>query len=252
MEKVKISAVSYLNSKPFVFGLQHSEVINRIDLSLDMPAMCASKLTSGMVDVGLVPVAAISKVQHAQVISDYCIASSGKVRTVVLLSHVPLNEIRTIVLDYQSRTSVMLVRVLAQYYWKITPLWVNGEPGFIESEQDPATAMVVIGDRVFENEKRFAFCYDLGEAWKEFSGFDFVFACWVANKPLDIDFISSFNKALGYGIKQLDQVIIDCSKDYPHYPLAEYFYKNINFTLDDSKRKGMELFLRLKDQLSEH
>ncbi len=250
MDKIRISAVSYLNTRPFVFGLMHSQVISHIDLSLDMPALCALKLTTGVVDIGLIPVAAIAAVQNACVISDYCIASSGKVRTVVLLSNVPLSEIVTIVLDYQSRTSVQLVRILAHYHWKIAPVWESGEPGFIDREKEPNTAMVVIGDRVFENEKRFEYCYDLGEVWKDFTGYDFVFACWVANKPLDIEFISEFNKALAQGLLQMDQVIAECEKDYPDYQLNEYFYKNIQFTFDESKRKGLELFLKLNDQIN--
>jgi len=177
MEKIRISAVSYLNTKPFVYGLQHSDLIGKIDLSLDMPSLCASKLLNNQADIGLIPVAAISDVPNARIISNYCISSSGKVRTVVLLSNVPLQEIKKIVLDYQSRTSVQLVRILATYYWKINPEWESGVPGYIENVKEKTTAIVVIGDRVFEWEKRFAYCYDLGEIWKESTGFDFVFAC---------------------------------------------------------------------------
>ena len=250
MEKIRVSAVSYLNTKPFVYGLQHSDLIRKIDLSLDMPSICASKLTTNLSDIGLIPVAAICDVPNAQIISNYCIASSGKVRTVVLLSNVPLSEITKIVLDYQSRTSVQLVRILAQFYWKINPDWEDGKPGYIESVIDETTAIVVIGDRVFETEKKFIYCYDMGEIWKAFTGFDFVFACWIANKPLDIDFISDFNKALAGGVLHMEEVICECEKFYPHYPLKEYFYENISFVFDDSKQKGLELFLKLTDELN--
>lgn len=250
MEKIKISAVSYLNTKPFVYGLQHSDLIREIDLSLDIPSLCARKLSTGLADIGLIPVAAISDVVNARQISDYCIASSGKVRTVVLLSNVPLPEITKIVLDYQSRTSVQLVRVLAACYWKIVPEWESGQPGYIESDIETTTAIVVIGDRVFEAEKKFTYCYDLGETWKEFTGYDFVFACWIANKPIDIEFISKFNKALAGGLLHLEEVIVECEKNYPDYQLNDYFYNNISFTFDDSKRKGLELFLKLKDEIN--
>ena len=250
MKKIKISAVSYVNTKPFVYGLQHSDLINRIDLSLDIPSVCASKLSSDLADIGLIPVAAIADVPNAQIISNYCIASSGKVRTVVLLSNVPLPEINKIVLDYQSRTSVQLVQVLAKNYWKIYPVWENGQSGYLENNNDSTTAVVVIGDRVFEAEKRFAYCYDLGEAWKNFTGYDFVFACWIANKPIDIDFISEFSEALADGLLHMEQVIEECEKTYPDYQLNEYFYRNISFAFDDSKRKGLELFLKLTDEMN--
>jgi len=250
MKKIRISAVSYLNTKPFVYGLQHSDLIDRIDLSLDIPSLCASKISTNLADIGLIPVAAIADVKKAQVISNYCIASSGKVRTVILLSNVPLQEISKIILDYQSRTSVQLVQVLAKYYWEIDPSWEKGQPGYIESVMDKNTAVVVIGDRVFEAEKKFSYCYDLGEAWKFFTGFDFVFACWIANKPIDIEFVSDFNKALADGLLHLDEVIAECSEAYPNYHLREYFYENISFVFDDSKRKGLELFLKLNDELN--
>lgn len=250
MNKIRISAVSYLNTRPFVYGLQHSDLINRIELSLDIPSLCATKLTTDLADIGLIPVVAIADVPNAQIISNYCIASSGKVRTVVLLSNVPLPEITNIVLDYQSRTSVQLVRILAKYFWKINPVWENGQQGYIESSIDKNTAIVVIGDRVFETEKRFAYCYDLGEAWKNFTGFDFVFACWIANKPIDIEFVSEFNMALADGLLQLEEVIDECEKIYPDYQLKDYFYKNLSLVFDDSKRKGLELFLKLNDEIT--
>ena len=250
MEKIRISAVSYLNTKPFVYGLQHSDLINRVDLSLDIPSTCASKLTNDLADIGLIPVAAIADVPKAHLISDYCIASSGKVRTVALLSNVPLPQITKIILDYQSRTSVQLVRVLVSYFWKINPLWENGQKGYIESKIDKTTAVIVIGDRVFESEKKFAYCYDLGEAWKNFTGYDFVFACWIANKPIDIGFISDFNKALAFGLLHIKEVIDECEKIYPDYQLKDYFYKNLSLVFDDSKRKGLELFLKLNDDLN--
>jgi chorismate dehydratase len=250
MDKIRISAVSYLNTKPFVYGLQHSDLIKQIDLSLDFPSQCAAKLSSDLADIGLIPVAAIPDVQNAQLISDFCIASSGKVQTVVLLSNVPLADIKRIDLDYQSRTSVQLVRILAKKFWEIAPQWGNGQPGYIECSKDITTAVVVIGDRVFETVERFTYCYDLGEEWKKFTGLDFVFACWIANKTIDIDFISEFNMALSYGLSHLTEVIYECENFYPGYHLNEYFRENISFVLDDSKRKGLDLFNRLNAEVN--
>ena len=244
MKKIKISAVSYLNTKPFVYGLVHSALIDQIDLSLDMPSLCASKLKDDSVDIGLIPVAVIPEIKGANIITDYCIAASGKVRTVVLASHVPLSEINTIVLDYQSRTSIQLVQVLAKHHWHISPQWEKGKPGYIEKDIKDRTAGVIIGDRVFEAEKIFPYIYDLSEAWKEMTGLDFVFACWVANKAIDPEFISEFNKVLIYGILHITDVISENSPNYPGCDLGDYFRDNINFPFDDSKRKGLELFLK--------
>jgi chorismate dehydratase len=247
MKKIKISAVSYLNTKPFVWGILHSELFNKIELSLDMPSLCAAKLKDDTVDIGLIPAAAIPEIKDAQIITDYCISSSGKVRTVVLASQVPLSEIKAIVLDYQSRTSVRLVQILANNYWEISPQWINGKPGYIQHGLKGTTAGVIIGDRVFEAEKKFRYIYDLGEEWQKMTGLDFVFACWVANKSLEHEFILEFNQALIYGQKHLPEVISEIQSLYPDSNLDEYFHENIIFSFDDSKRKGLELFLKFNE-----
>ncbi len=122
MQKIKISSVSYINSLPFIYGIENSIFLNGNHiLYKDSPANCADKLISNTIDLGLIPVAEILKIKNPQIISDYCIGAVGKVRTVLLLSQVPLSEINTILLDYESRTSVNLVKVLAEEFWKIKP-----------------------------------------------------------------------------------------------------------------------------------
>lgn len=249
MDKIKISSVSYLNSKPFVYGLTHLPFIDKIDLSLDMPSLCASKLRDKIVDIGLVPVSAIPEIEGANIVTDYCIAASGKVRTVVLLSDVPLERIKTIVLDYQSRTSVQLVKVLAKNHWKISPKWHQAGIDYVQNDISGTTAGVVIGDRVFELEDKYPYVYDLGEAWKELTGLDFVFACWVANKQIDKLFIEEFNQVLAYGIQHIPDVIDEYMQFYPNYKLDGYFRENIFYVFDESKRKGLELFWKYSEML---
>jgi Predicted periplasmic solute-binding protein len=249
MSKLKISSVSYLNSKPFVFGLQHSPLRNNFELSLDIPSVCASKLMDNQVDIGLVPVAAIPKISGANIITDYCIASSGKVRTVVLVSESPVEQIERIVLDYQSRTSVRLIKILAKHFWNISPVWVDGAEGYIDNDIHGTTAGVIIGDRVFEHENRFPYLYDLGEIWKVMTGLDFVFACWVANKPVEKELIVQFNEILKFGIENIPQVIDEYQQLYPNYRLDNYFTENIFYVFDESKRKGLELFWKYNENL---
>lgn len=245
MNKIKISAIAYLNTKPFLYGLQHADLLSSAEITLDVPSVCADKLKAGTVDIGIIPVAEISLVPGARMVTDFCIACSGKVRTVVLVSQVPLEEIRTIVLDYQSRTSVQLVRILAREWWKISPAWKNGTVNYIEEDIHGTCAGVIIGDRVFEAEKRFPFVYDLGEAWKDFTGLDFVFARWVANKPLPVAFVKQFSAALEHGISHIPDVIAEYQLLYPDYPFDTYFRENIFYHMDESREKGMELFLRM-------
>ena len=122
MSIIKISAVSYLNSKPFLYGLEQSYVRGKIDISLDTPAQAAEKLLNDEVEISLVPVAIIPQLENPVIISPYCIGADGKVATVCLFSNVPVEEIKTVHLDYQSRTSVQLVRVLFREFWTMYPL----------------------------------------------------------------------------------------------------------------------------------
>lgn len=216
-----------------------------IDLSLDVPSVCADKLKAGTADLGIIPVAEISEVKGANILTDFCISCSGKVRTVVLVSQVPIEDVRKIVLDYQSRTSVQLVRILVRDYWKIRPEWLNGGINYIKEDIRGTTAGIIIGDRVFEAEEHFPYVYDLGEAWKALTGLDFVFACWVANKPIDRSFADEFAEALQDGIVHIPEVIKEYQLLYPNYPFEEYFRENIFYHLDDSKRQGMDLFLKM-------
>jgi chorismate dehydratase len=243
MQKVKVSVVSYLNSKPFIYGLENDRIIDEIDLQLDIPAICAQKLTDGTVDLGLIPVAEIPKLKKSYIISDYCIGAEGKVASVMLYSEVPLKEIRNVLLDHQSRTSVTLVRVLAKHFWKIDPEWNKAEENY-ESNISGTTAAVIIGDRTFGLEGKYKHTYDLAEEWQKFTGLPFVFACWVANKELPEAFIRSFNNALRSGLEKRPELIkqIKESNIYPT-DVETYLMKSISYELGPDKKKGLELFL---------
>ena len=239
-EKVKVSAVSYANSYPFIFGLKSQPVIEKMDLQLDNPADCAKKLLSGEVDLGLVPVAIIPQLSESHIITDYCIGADGAVETVCLFSDVPLEEIEEVILDYQSRTSVQLVQLLAEKHWKITPVWKKAGDNFIE-EIKGKTAGVVIGDRVFPLQNKYPVVKDLAEEWKELTGLPFVFACWVSNKPLKDEFVSEFENALSFGLNHKKEAINSLANGNSD-TLVRYVEKVISYKLDDKKLQALKLF----------
>jgi chorismate dehydratase len=243
MHKIKISVVSYLNAKPFIYGLQHSSIISNIDLQQDIPSICAQKLIEGKVDIGLIPVAVIPQLKESYIISDYCIGAVGKVNSVMLYSDVPLNQIKEILLDYQSRTSVTLVQVLAGKFWKISPDWIKAQENY-ESRINGTTAAVIIGDRTFGLENRYKYTYDLAEEWQKYTQLPFVFACWVANKKLPDEFITSFNAALKKGVNNRPELIkkLIASGIY-NTDIKEYLTKSISYELDSKKRSALDLFL---------
>jgi chorismate dehydratase len=241
VDKIKISAVSYTNTKPFIYGIQKSEVRHQIDLSLDIPSDCAAKLINNQVDIGLIPVAAISFVPNANIIGSYCIGSVGAVNSVFIFSKVPANEIKTLKLDPQSRTSNNLAKVLLKFHFKVTVELVTD----MDAETD---ALVLIGDRTFGRKADFAYAYDMGEEWMKFTGLPFLYATWVANKPIPQDFIVDFDTALKLGLAHRKELL----KELPTHPgidLEDYLLHKLDFDLTDDKRKALELFLAYIKQL---
>ncbi len=244
MEKLKIIAVSYYNTLPFLYGLEKSDFIKEnAEIELAYPSVCAEKLINKQVDIALVPVGIIPKLKISYIISKYCIGAEGKVASVILASHKPINEIKNIYLDYQSATSVRLVKVLAKNYWKINPQWQQSKPGY-ENLIVGNTAGVIIGDRCF-NLKKYEYIYDLAEEWGKFTNLPFVFAAWVSLKPIDENFKKQFNEALRVGVKDIDSVINQYKDNFiPNFDAHKYYKENISYDLTDNKSRGMNLFLK--------
>ena len=217
MNKIKISAVSYTNTKPFIYGIEQSALINEIDLNLDIPSDCATKLINNQVDIGLIPVAAIPLVPNAQIIGKYCIGSVGAVNSVFIFSKQPMAEIQTIKLDSQSRTSNNLAKVLLQFYFKKSVI-------FTTDETIATDAQILIGDRTFGKKADFAYAYDLGEEWMNFTGLPFVYAACVANKPISEAFIQQFDSALQLGLSQRKE-LLKLLPTYANFDLEDYLFQ---------------------------
>lgn len=252
MIKIKVSAVSYANTYPFIYGLENSSVRKKIILQKDYPSLCARNLLDDKVDIGLVPITVIPELDFHEIISEYCIGANNEVRSVLLVSNAPVKKLKRIFLDYQSRTSVSLVKILAMYYWGIDVQWFQVAKGFESNIENDHDGAVIIGDRCFTAKKKFPFSYDLASEWRKFSGLPFVFAAWVANKQIDRDFKKEFNTALEYGICNLDKVVryFTNSQLPKGVDLKSYLTNNIDYHLDYEKNKAMELFFQYLEKLS--
>ena len=251
MDKIRISAVKYANTYPFMYGLKESGFDKKVILETDHPAECAAKLMNGKVDIGLIPVAVLPLIKDYNIISDYCIGSNGNVRTVLLLSNCRFEEIGSIYLDYRSRSSVTLSKVLAKNFWNREFRWMNTSKGFDFRNIGLTDAVVLIGDQCFEYEKSYRYRIDLSREWKEFSGLPFVFACWTANRTLENEFIKEFNMALQSGVKNIDRVVekIGNTGSITGDVLKRYLTEDIDYEFNDEKKKGLELFLDLISKL---
>jgi len=199
-------------------------------------------LKDDAIDAALLPVAAIPSIPGARIISDYVIASDGNVVSVAIFSQVPIEEITSVYLDYQSRTSVRLAQLLLEKYWKKDVTYKPASEHYIEYINGP-TAGVIIGDRALKQLNNFEYVYDLSAAWKDFTGLDFVFAAWVANKELPGEFIDKFNAANSEGLQHIDEII--ALNPFPWYDLGTYYRDNIKYVLDASKKQGLTTFLQM-------
>jgi chorismate dehydratase len=247
VKKIRISAVSYTNTKPFLYGLQHSAIINDIELSLDIPSDCAQKLIDDKVDIGLIPVAATLSLPQWEIVSAYCIGAIGAVNSVFIFSNCDIKDIKRVQLDPQSRTSNNLASVLLKYYWQVQPELINNAAEYSAST-DENTAFVQIGDRTFGKIDKYPFVYDLSAEWQKFTGLPFVFAAWIANKPISSEFMKEFDNALRLGLAHRQELL----KELPQradFDLEDYLMHRLDFNLTEDKRKALYLFLDYIKQL---
>jgi chorismate dehydratase len=241
-KKWRIGVVSYLNTRPLLLGMVQSPFKERIELMKAYPAQIAQALLDDTIDIGLVPVAVMPLLKHPQLVSKYVIGTEGEVASVALFSQVPMDQIEKVYLDYQSRTSVALAKILFKQFWKKEVEFLNATEGYI-NQIHGNTAGIIIGDRALVNLDKFEHIYDLGLAWKAYSGLPFVFAAWVANKPIPLEFMEAFDAANGYGLSHLEDVIALIPANEQVYDLHKYYTENISYELTPEKKAGLDKFL---------
>lgn len=238
----RIGAVSYLNTRPLLLGIEQESFLNSIDLVKSYPANIAQDLLSGQIDIGLVPVAILPQLSNPHIVSKHIIGANGAVASVALFSEVPMEQIKKVYLDYQSRTSVQLLKILLSQFWKKEVEFISATEGYI-AQISGTTAGVIIGDRALENLTKFPYVYDLSMAWKQHTGLPFVFAAWVANQPIPSEFMAAFDAANGHGLANLDEVIALIPAQEQVYDLHKYYTENISYIYDEEMKQGLAAFL---------
>lgn len=238
-KKVRISAVSYTNSLPFIYGMEHSGLLAEVDMSRDIPSACADKLIHKQADLGIVPVAALLDIPGYQIVSNYCIGADGAVDSVFIFSEKPVEQIRSLRLDSHSRTSNGLARLLLKEYWKRTDVEILPADVRPEVQTD---GFVQIGDRTFGQRAVHSHTYDLAEYWKKHTGLPFVFAVWAAVSPLSETFVSKLNEAIALGLDHRNEVISDLPV-IPNFDYKQYLNFNLDYRLDERKKEAMRRYL---------
>ena len=231
-----------MNTKPFIYGLEHGPVKDEIELIVDYPANLVKMLKSDQIDIGLIPVGALPSLGEYHIISDYCIGTEGEVASVAVFSEVPMDEIETVYLDYQSRTSVLLCKLLFQKHWKKQVNFIEAiDEGYI-NKIGGKTAGLIIGDRALMNRSKFPYIYDLGLGWKEMTGLPFVFAVWVSLREMDLYFINKMNYTFKIGASSINSLNIP---QIGSYNGLRYLNQNLSYLLGEKQQNAIRFFLEL-------
>lgn len=246
----RIGAVSYLNTVPLVWGMLKGPQRARVQLSFSVPSVCAEQMEAGVIQAGLVPVAEIAR-QGLEMVPGVGIACFGAVRSILLVSRVPLREIRTVSADASSRTSVQLARVILRERYGVEPA-IHRETPVLETMLAGADAALVIGDPALriDPEKTDSLCLDLGAEWRALTGLPMVFAAWAGKPGLPIKALSEttcgsydFGKAHLNEIVEAEHAARGVDRDLANRYLREY----IRFEIGAAEQKGLDAFLELAD-----
>jgi chorismate dehydratase len=235
LNKIRVGIVNYLNTRPLLKGLTQLSLDGEIELSQNYPAQIAEDLLMARIDIGLVPVAVLPRLPQAAIIGSHCIATKGIVASVCLFSTQPLETLDSIYLDYQSRTSVQLLRILLRDHWKKEVTFLPSTSSAFIEEINGQRGGLIIGDRALN---------DLGDAWHQMTGLPFVFAVWVATTPLEDKFVNKFIQANELGMNSLPALALENASSID-YDLMRYYTENIDYRFTDDKREAMNHFLSL-------
>lgn len=250
MTPLRLGAVSYLNTKPLVYGLDANR--DQFDVRFDVPAKCAQLLHEGRVDLGLIPAIEFLRGDYA-IVPDISIASDGDVATVAVFTRKPIAEVRSLALDLSSRTSVALTRVLCARKWQIAPTFTPAEPD-LEVMLRRADAALVIGDPAFDIDlqRHNVTKIDLGSEWKALTGLPFVYAMWVGRpNGAAAEQCRALQAARDRGIENLDVIarhVGGGNADLEQRSLR-YLRDNLQYDLGERAQAGLRRFYELASEI---
>ncbi|HUR31661.1 MAG TPA: menaquinone biosynthesis protein [Saprospiraceae bacterium] len=230
----RIALVEYLNTYPFSEGIRLSGLEEKIEVHRVAPALCAQLFQERKVDISLCPVGALRDMPDHEICGKYCIGADGEVGTVVLLSQVPIDQIKKVRFDDQSRTSNLLLQILAKHHWKKE--WTY----YFDSNDELPESCLMIGDKVFRHKDQFAYSYDLAEEWKVMTALPMVFAVWITKPGIPADIINELDAAFELGMKSVkseNSTLEQWQKDY--------LLNCISYPLDEGKMEALTVFQSL-------
>ena len=252
MRKLRISAISYLNTAPLMWDFEHGQAGSHFEISYTIPSACARALAGGTADIGIIPAAAYTQSPGLQILPDVAIASRRAVRSILLVSKVSVEEIRTVALDTSSMTSVALAKILLR--------WRGGERDYTPAEPDLENMLsshdagLLIGDPALQVDRSRYHTLDLAEEWIRITGKPFVFAFWavrseaVAQADPSLDLAATFRESRDHGLwpENLSKIVTEWSArlKLSSGEVRSYLTQNIHYQFDLECVDGLRTFYR--------
>ncbi len=246
MPKLRVGIVNFLNSKPLAWGFLKGHHADLFAPSYHPPAMVARLLAQGNLDIGLIPSIEVQRIPNLRVMPDMCVAAQHEVRSVLLVSRVPVEQIRRVALDTNSRTSATLIRVLLRERWGLDPEYLHERPD-PERMLAEADAALLIGDPALRVDRDRYLIIDLAAEWKTLTGLPFVFAVWAVRPEVEIpDLPFYFKSSLRYGLSSLDILVREAAGEMglDSAEVRSYLTENLSFFLRQEEIEGLEEFYR--------
>ncbi len=270
MTKLRISIVQYLNTAPLVWGFTNGPLRGKYDLSFTVPSQCAEQLRTGSVDVAIIPAIEYQRIDNLVILPDMAIASKKHVRSLLIIAKKPIEQVKRFALDGSSRSTQALTRILCAEKWKIAPEFFEAPPD-LSAMLERADAALLIGDPALRisvgiekdswpgvdgqtlcqaamlgiTTSELLYVYDVVGEWRSLTGLPAVLAFWAARRDiatpeLTADFLASWD----FGLSRIPEICFDAERELelPQRTLESYLRHNIDFSLDEENRRGLELY----------
>jgi chorismate dehydratase len=244
----RLSIIDYLNAAPLNHGFKHGLGWDKFHLKFHYPSVCADRLRSGEVDAGLISCIEYLRIPDLRIVPGLCIASPKRVRSVVILSKVPPEQIRTLALDTSSRTSAVLSQLLLRERYGASPETTDLGPD-LPAMLERHDAALMIGDSAMRAAKDGLFVMDLAEEWHSWTGLPFVFALWCVREDAPVfpepgGVAPFFHKSLELGMANLPAIIEEARRSigWTKLELHEYLTENIRYLMGEAERESLQLF----------
>ncbi len=259
MPSLRISAISFLNTAPLMWDFEHGDAAHDFQIEYTIPSACAAALAAGKADIGIIPAVTYAEIPGLVILPNIAIASKDRVRSILLISKKPIEDVQTVATDSSSRTSVALLQILFTKFLggcrQLTP-----HAPQLDAMLQQHDAALLIGDSALQVPANCGYhLYDLAHEWRERTGKPFVFAFWavrldaLSRQPHEIDLAGTFRRSRDHGL-QPENVAIIAKEWSPKLRLRpddirQYLTENIHYYLDRENHAGLRLFLQYAQEI---